>query len=159
MSFAAIVVMLALLWTIVTGAFTLPNLLLGALVGALALLLLRHQLAPLRERSRLVRLTSLALFFLRELMLSAVNVALWTVRPNLEKTMSPAIVAFPLSVSRDLEITVLANLITLTPGTLSVDVSDDRKWLYVHALDCKDPEALKQSIASGFERRIIEAFR
>jgi multicomponent Na+:H+ antiporter subunit E len=80
-------------------------------------------------------------------------------RSNLERTMSPAIIAFPLSVSRDVEITILANLITLTPGTLSVDVSADRKWLYVHALDCKDPEALKQSIADGFERRVIEAFR
>ena len=46
----------------------------------------------------------------------------------------------PLRVDRDFEITLLANLITLTPGTLSVDVSDDRKTLFVHAIDCSDPE-------------------
>ncbi|MET0172908.1 MAG: Na+/H+ antiporter subunit E, partial [Agrobacterium vaccinii] len=52
-----------------------------------------------------------------------------------------------------------ANLITLTPGTLSVDVSPDRATLYVHALDCSDVEATKRSIAEGFERKIMEAFR
>jgi multicomponent Na+:H+ antiporter subunit E len=64
-----------------------------------------------------------------------------------------------LTVDRDLEITLLANLITLTPGTLSVDVSEDRRTLYVHALDCSDPQATKRAIASGFERKIMEAFR
>ena len=73
--------------------------------------------------------------------------------------VKPGIFAFPLTVDRDFEITLLANLITLTPGTLSVDVSEDRKTLYVHALDCSDPEAVKRSITEGFERRIMEAFR
>ncbi|NKF32215.1 Na+/H+ antiporter subunit E, partial [Pseudomonas sp. BGM005] len=50
-------------------------------------------------------------------------------------------------------------LITLTPGTLSVDVSTDRRTLYVHALDCSDPETARRGIANGFERKIMEAFR
>jgi multicomponent Na+:H+ antiporter subunit E len=54
---------------------------------------------------------------------------------------------------------LLANMITLTPGTLSVDVSEDRKTLYVHAVDCSDPEGTVRSIADGFERKIMEAFR
>jgi multicomponent Na+:H+ antiporter subunit E len=97
--------------------------------------------------------------FLKELMLSAISVAIWTLKPNLTASLRPAIIAFPLTVTRDFEITLLANLITLTPGTLTVDVSADKTLLYVHALDCPDPAALKASIAGGFERKIIEAFR
>jgi multicomponent Na+:H+ antiporter subunit E len=73
--------------------------------------------------------------------------------------LKPGIFAYPLKVDRDFEITLLANLITLTPGTLSVDVSDDRRTLYVHALDCSDPDQTRQDIADGFERKILEAFR
>ena len=67
--------------------------------------------------------------------------------------------AYRLKVDRNFEITLLANLITLTPGTLSVDVSEDRRTLYVHALDCSDPDRLRRSIADGFERKIREAFQ
>ena len=45
------------------------------------------------------------------------------------------------------------------PGMREFDVSDDRRTLYVHALDCADPEAARRSIAEGFERRILEALR
>jgi multicomponent Na+:H+ antiporter subunit E len=62
-------------------------------------------------------------------------------------------------VDRDFEITLLANLITLTPGTLSVDVSDDRRLLFVHAIDCPDADKAVRDIRDGFERKILEAFR
>ena len=159
MSFAATVLVLAVIWAAVTGALTLPNLILGAVVAAATLMLLRDRFRSRGRIGRVLRILSLGLLFLRELMLSAINVAGWVLRPNAATTMSPAIIAFPLTVTRDLEIVLLANLITLTPGTLTIDVSDDRKVLYVHALDCRDPTALKKQIADGFERRIIEAFR
>jgi multicomponent Na+:H+ antiporter subunit E len=71
----------------------------------------------------------------------------------------PAIIAYPLTVTTDAQITLLANMITLTPGTLSVDVSDDRKWLYVHAIDVASKEALIGDIAAGFETKILEVSR
>tara|TARA_Y100000815_G_scaffold48462_1_gene39614 strand:- start:609 stop:836 length:228 start_codon:yes stop_codon:yes gene_type:complete len=73
--------------------------------------------------------------------------------------LKPGIFAYPLKVDRDFEITLLANLITLTPGTLSVDVSSDRRTLYVHAIDASNPEQTRRDIAEGFERKIMEAFR
>lgn len=100
---------------------------------------------------------SLALLFVRELLLSALKVAWLAVSPKLK--LRPAIIAYPLTVTSDAEITLLANLITLTPGTLSVDVSSDRKTLYIHAIDVGDREALIGSIAGGFETRVLEAFR
>jgi multicomponent Na+:H+ antiporter subunit E len=100
---------------------------------------------------------SLFLLFIYELVLSAWRVAVMVLSPRMD--LKPGIIAYPLKVDRDFEITILANLITLTPGTLSVDVSDDRRILYVHAMDASDPEATKRDIAEGFERKIMEAFR
>lgn len=100
---------------------------------------------------------SLLLLFIRELIMSAVKVAWLVVQPKL--TIRPAIIAYPLTVTTDLQITLLANMITLTPGTLSVDVSADRKTLYVHAIDMDSKEDLIGSIAASFERKILEVLR
>jgi multicomponent Na+:H+ antiporter subunit E len=100
---------------------------------------------------------ALILLFLKELILSALRVAWLAVQPRI--TIRPAIVAYPLTVTTDAQITLLANMITLTPGTLSVDVSDDRKWLYVHAIDIESKEALIGSIAAGFETSILRVTR
>jgi len=100
---------------------------------------------------------SLLLLFIRELIMSAVKVAWLVVQPRLN--IRPAIIAYPLTVTTDLQITLLANMITLTPGTLSVDVSADRKTLYVHAIDMESKEDLIGSIAAGFERKILEVLR
>ena len=68
-------------------------------------------------------------------------------------------VAIPLDAETDAEITLLANLITLTPGTLSLDVSDDRRVLYIHAMYVDDVEELRRSIKDGFEKRVMELLR
>lgn len=95
--------------------------------------------------------------FLRELVLSALQVALLAVRPRL--ALRPAIIAYPLTVSTDAQITLLANLITLTPGTLSVDVSNDRRTLFIHVLDLADRDRLVGRIAAGFEARVLGVLR
>ena len=100
---------------------------------------------------------SLALFFFTELLLSALRVAWLVVQPKFN--LRPAIVAYPLTVSTDAQITLLANMITLTPGTLSVDVSADRKTLYIHAIDMESKQALIAAIAAGFETKVLEALR
>jgi multicomponent Na+:H+ antiporter subunit E len=155
---ALLTFVLAFGWALATGDFSILNLLLGALIGGAALFLIRSEVSRPRALSRLRRLVSLAGLFLYELMLSAVRVGLLVLRPDLRARLTPGIVAFPLTLRRPAEITLLANLITLTPGTLSVDISEDGRLLYVHAIEVKDREALIEEIASGFERKIIEAF-
>ncbi len=73
----------------------------------------------------------------------------------------PGVVAIPLDVRTDAEITLLANLITLTPGSVSLDLSEDRRVLYVHAMyiDGADVEAYRRSIKEGLERRVLELLR
>lgn len=100
---------------------------------------------------------SLVLLFVRELVLSALKVAWLVVQPKLR--IRPAIIAYPLTVTSDAQITLLANMITLTPGTLSVDVSDDRKTLYVHVIDMATREELVGAIAAGFETSILRVTR
>ncbi|MES5099402.1 Na+/H+ antiporter subunit E [Agrobacterium sp. BA1120] len=146
-----------LIWLAISGSYTIPNLLFGMVVAALSLGVIRHQGAQTTTSFRRIpAILSLALLFLKELALSAWTVAMLVITPKLE--LKPGIFAYPLTVKTDFEITLLANLITLTPGTLSVDVSPDRTTLFVHALDCADVEATKRSIADGFERKIMEAF-
>lgn len=158
MSPAVIVIVLALGWAAITGNFSGLNLLFGGAIGALAVLLLRSAFAPPRALRKLRRIISLAVLFLYELMVSAIRVAVIVVTPDLKSALRPAIVAVPLTVKSDAEITLLANLITLTPGTLSVDVSDDRSLLYVHVLTLSTREALIADIASGFEKKVKEVF-
>jgi len=71
----------------------------------------------------------------------------------------PGILAMPLEVESDIEIMLLANLISLTPGTLSLDVSEDRRHLYVHAMFVDDEAALVAELKTGMERRVLEAMR
>lgn len=158
MTFIFLVVTLAVTWAAVTGTFTLPNLLLGAVVGGIAALFIRYKLDSPYILRRMVRVIRLGLLFITELMISAWKVAVLVCQPDLKSKLKPAFLAYPLTVQSDVEITLLANLITLTPGTLSVDVSSDRRFLLIHALEMTDRDAMIQSIRDGFEARIREVY-
>ncbi|MCU0671145.1 MAG: Na+/H+ antiporter subunit E [Myxococcota bacterium] len=71
----------------------------------------------------------------------------------------PGVIGVPLEAETPLEITTVANLITLTPGTLTLDVSDDRRTLWVHAMFIDDADALRRALKEGMERRVLEVYR
>lgn len=105
---------------------------------------------------KLPKAINFIVFFLKELVVANLKVAFDILTPHYR--MKPTVIALPLSVTTDMEITLLAAVITLTPGTLSIDVRSDKKVLYVHTLYLKngDIEQLKQSLKYGYERRIME---
>ena len=70
--------------------------------------------------------------------------------------MKPGIVAVPLDVTTDLQITVLSNLLTLTPGSFGLDVSEDKKVMFIHSMYIIDKDKYIAGIKNGFEKRIIE---
>lgn len=118
--------------------------------------------SPFYHRSyfhKLPKAISFIVFFLKELVVANLKVAYDILTPNYR--MKPTVVALPLSVTTDMEITILAGIITLTPGSLSVDVSADKKVLYVHTLYVKnsDVELTKHDIKHGFERRLMQLTR
>jgi len=94
-------------------------------------------------------------FFVKELVLANLKIAHDVLSKN--TYMEPAIVAMPLEIKNEIGIMLLANIITLTPGTLSLRLSDDRKTLYVHTLYLEEgsKEIFKQSLKEGFEKKIL----
>jgi multicomponent Na+:H+ antiporter subunit E len=97
------------------------------------------------------------LYILWELAISSFKVAFDVITPSV--TGKPAVIGVPLNSDTNLEITILASLISLTPGTLTLDISHDRKTLYVHSMFTKDIEKLKKSIKRNLERPILEILR
>jgi multicomponent Na+:H+ antiporter subunit E len=153
----ALNILLAVVWAALWAAFTLPALLSGFVLGYGALWLVQPLFG---ERSpyflRVWRAIRLTLFFLWELVVSSVRVAWDIVTPS--HYSNPAIVEMPLDVESDIEILLVTTLISLTPGTLSLDVTPDRKTLIVHAMFADDPDALVREMKDGMERMVKEVF-
>ncbi len=150
-------IILALVWAFASGRISLPNLLIGFVLGYGVLWFAQPLMAPTRYFRRLPVAIRFAGFFFWQLILSNLRVAYDVITPRLY--MRPGIVAVPLDAQTDEEITLLANLITLTPGTLSLGVSEDRRTLYVHAMFVDSPDRVRDSIKNGFERRLLELIR
>lgn len=93
-----------------------------------------------------------------ELVIANVKMAYYTLSPL--RKLKPGVLAVPLVEDlTDTELTILANLITLTPGTLSLDVSADRSILFIHFMHVTDPDEMRREIKDGFERRLLEVTR
>lgn len=150
-------VLLALVWMFLTGSFTPNTLVQGFIVGYVVLWLANPLYGTSTYYKKLRQAVSLFLFFVWELVISTLRVAYVVIKPNLD--IQPGIVAVPLDVKTDAEIMMLANLITVTPGSLSLDVSYDRRVIYVHVMHVTDVEAYRREIKQGFERRIGELFQ
>jgi multicomponent Na+:H+ antiporter subunit E len=146
---------LALIWRIALGEEGFGHIIMGFVISYFILWWLQPLLGRSEYFRRLPMAIMFALFFLRELVKSNMLVARDVVTPG-RGYRRPAFVAVPLDVKTDFQITLLANLITLTPGTLSMDVSDDRSTLYIHAMFVDDPQAFRREIKEGFERRVLE---
>lgn len=157
MNLLAVNLLLALAWCGLLGTFSLSGLFTGFVIGFAALWVAQPLYGHAPYYDRVLRLSGLGLYFLKELVVSSWRVAqdVLAFRP----THKPGIVAVPLDCRTDLERLTVASLITLTPGTLSLDFSDDRQTLYVHGMFVDDAEALRRELKEGMERRVMEALR
>lgn len=138
-----------------TGAFTLVSLLPGFVIGFAALWAVQPLTGASACHARVFAWIRLVVMFLYELIVSSVAVAWDVITPR--HRARPAIIDLPLDVQSDAGILLLTNLASPTPGTLSLDVSEDRAILKVHAMFADDPEALRRAIKSGMERWVIDA--
>lgn len=157
MSVFGLNLMLALAWALLIGQVDRANLLVGFVIAYLVLWLVRPALGDTRYFTRLPRVVGFAAFLLAELVLSSLRVARAVLSPSCDHR--PGIVAVPLEPASELEVAVLANLVTLTPGTVSLDVTEDRSHLLVHTMFFDDADSLIASIKSDFERRVLELLR
>lgn len=148
--------LLALAWAALQADFSLASLVTGYVLGYFILLALARG-GVLRASpyiGRVHRVVGLAGFFLRELVRANLRLAADVATPRFH--MRPGILAVPLDATRDSEILLLAMLINLTPGSVALDVSPDRKVMYVHVMYIRTPEGARDEIKQGFERRVLE---
>jgi multicomponent Na+:H+ antiporter subunit E len=149
--------LLALVWALLTGSFEPGNLVVGFLVAYLALFLARRSLGPTTYFEKVPQIISFTAFYLWELVRSNLRVAADVLSP-IDK-LQPRIIALPLTAHSPSEIVLLSLLIALTPGTLVLDVSNDRRVMYIHVLHAADPEMAEREIKDGLERRLLALMR
>lgn len=150
-------ILLTFIWVALTGSFGFLNFLFGFALGFLILWVITKGDSEAKYFKLLPKMIAFVFFFIYELILANLQVAYDVITPKFY--MKPGIVSVPLDAKSDIEITLLANLISLTPGTLSLDVSDDKKVLYIHAMYVSDKEKFVKGIKDGFERRLLEILR
>jgi len=109
-----------------------------------------------RWPARFVHALRLAGFFAWALVVANIKVAADVVRPH--TSIRPAVVAVPLDVTSDAEILLLSLMINITPGSVTIDLSEDRRTLYVHVMHMVTAEASRDEIKEGFEQRIKRLF-
>lgn len=151
--------LLAAVWAGLTGSPTLPSFAFGFLLGYLVLLLLRPTLGETSYHGKVWRLLAFLVLYAWDFIAASLRVAYDVLTPQFH--MKPGVIRVPLEARTDIEIIVLANLLSLTPGSLSLDISRDRSQLYLHAMyiDDGDADRLREEIKDRLERRVLALLR
>jgi len=150
-------VMLTLIWIALTGSFSFINFFIGFILSFFILWIISRNSADRRYYTIAFKVIGFFFYFLYEMLKANLQVAYEVMTSNLH--MKPGIVKLELEARTDLEITLLANLISLTPGTLVIDVSDDRKVMYIHGMYLQDRAKFIDSIKNGLERPLLNIMR
>lgn len=104
---------------------------------------------------RFFALIELFLFFLKEVLISNIKVARDVLSPS--PKIEPGFVSISLEQMSDRQLFVLANMITMTPGTLSLEFSADKRSLTLHTLYADTASNLQEDISRNYERRVLNA--
>jgi multicomponent Na+:H+ antiporter subunit E len=150
-------IFLALVWTFLQGELQGSNFAVGMVLGYLVIALSQQVMGTSAYVQKVVQVVRFVTVSLWEIFTASLALAWLIVQPKLQ--VRPAIVAIPLDAETDLEIVSMSSLLTLSPGTMTLDVSTDRETLYVHTIDLDDVEAFRREIKSGLERRVLEVMR
>ncbi|WP_373892879.1 Na+/H+ antiporter subunit E [Virgibacillus natechei] len=148
---------IAVMWMFLSESYTGVSFITGYLLGILLLFLLRRFIPGNFYLRHFYKIIRLILIFTRELILSNVEMIKYIYAPNPD--VEPGIFELPLDVQSNWEITLLANFISLTPGTLTIAVSEDSAKLYIHAMNIENVDDEINSIKDTFEKAIMEVTR
>lgn len=148
-------VILAFGWQLFVPLFGSFDYLLGFVLGLIAITIFNRQYGW-----QAYRLAFFVGYVLWQIVLSNISLAKIVLQPK--PALDPGIIAIPLTASTEMEITILASVITLTPGTLSVDLGIDdegQRVLYVHNLTVGNPAEFQRNIKEGFEHLLLQVTR
>ena len=146
--------LLSLFWLLVTGSYTVNNFLLGFILGLLLVYLLRSVLPGRFYIITLYKVIKLIWVFLIELIKANIDVIRIVLQPSLKN--EPAFFTYNTDLKTDWQVVLLSNLITLTPGTIVLGLSDDRTKIYIHAIDFGEKEEEIEGIKSSLEKVVRE---
>ncbi|MFG6121292.1 MULTISPECIES: Na+/H+ antiporter subunit E [Thalassobacillus] len=150
-------IVIALMWMFLSESYTFTTFLVGYIIGIILLYVLRRFIPDAFYLNRVLKVIKLLLLFMKELILSNIDIVKLVYKPKLD--VQPGIFALPTELKSNWEITMLANLISLTPGTLSIAVSEDYSKIYIHAMDIPDVVESINDIKETFEKAIMEVTR
>lgn len=144
-------------WLLLNNTVAAGHIVLGGILA----LVIPMLTTPLQKPHPTLHKPLLAVKYLLVLMwdiiLSNIEVAIQVLGPL--RKLTPGFIAVPLDMTADLPITLLASSISLTPGTVSVEVSKDHRWLYVHVLNLTDEAGTIESIKQRYEKPLKEIFQ
>lgn len=150
-------VILGITWMLLKNSYMPVDFLKGYIMGLIIIFLFRRFFPTRFYLKPVFSFIHLLLVFIKELILSNIAVLKVVLSPKLN--MKPGVFALPIELTKDWEIFLLSSMITLTPGTLVMKVSNDHKKLYVHAMHTPDVEDSINGIKNSFERLIKEVSR
>lgn len=148
---------IAFLWMLLQDNWGVLTFLSGYLVGLFILFMVRRYLASNFYPATLLKAINLLLVFLQELLMSGIMVAKQILQPRLNLT--PGIFKLETDLEADVEVTLLAMLITLTPGSVVIEISPDNKSLYIHGLNLPESVEAVNKSKLRFEEKIKKVTR
>ncbi|WP_020679408.1 Na+/H+ antiporter subunit E [Marinobacterium rhizophilum] len=148
--------LLLVVWLLLNQTLAPGHLLLGSVLALLIPLLTMRLRNPQPSIKRPIKALLYLFLVLWDILVANMQVARLMLRPRLQ--LRPAFVEVPLDITQGFPITVLASTISLTPGTVSADVSADQSRLLLHVLDLEDEAQLIATIKRRYEARLREIF-
>jgi len=148
---------LLIVWLMLNTTLSLGHILLGSVLAIVIPLLCAPLRVPQPKVKRPLKAISYALIVLKDIVVANIEVALLVIGPM--NKIKPGFVVVPIDLTGTLPVTVLASTVTMTPGTVSADISKDEKWLYVHVLNMpNDEQEVIDLIKQRYESRVKEIF-
>lgn len=148
---------LATVWVFLANEISAGAIVLGAFLGIVIPLLTRPFWPDRPKLRRPLKVVEYILIVLWDICVANIQVA-WIILTKRNADLRPAFIVIPLEVTAPEAITLLAGTITMTPGTVSSDLSDDGGSLLVHCLHTDDPDGVVAGIKQRYEARLREIF-
>lgn len=150
--------LLSFVWVALTGHLDYVNFVFGFVLGFVALWIIeRNNDKDKGYFLRVPKIIGFILHFIMDMLKANFQVAFDLLTPRLFS--KPGIIAYPLDAKTDFEITMLCNMIALTPGTMVIDLSDDRSTIYIHVMYLNDKEKFIEQLKTRTEKKLLEILR
>jgi multicomponent K+:H+ antiporter subunit E len=149
-------ILLFIVWLLLNNTVAPGHLVLGAFLAIVIPLLTSGMQDPQPSFRKPLAIMRYVLMVIGDIIVANFEVALLVMGSS--KKLNPAFVAVPLEIKHELPITILASTVSLTPGTVSAEISEDKQWLYVHVLNLTNKDELIASIKQRYERPLMELF-